>query len=52
MLEGGVYTTLPSNWLKVEEISNIQCYISTRKPRALLKDNLQGIFPTFMLAYF
>ena len=30
MLEDGVSTTLLLNWVKVEEIANIQCYIYTR----------------------
>ena len=49
MLEYGVYITLSLNWVKVEEISNIQCYLSTRK--LFTKNILQGILSTFMLEY-
>ena len=48
MLEYGVDITLSSNIVDMEEISNIQCYFSTKKTS--LHKKIQQLFPKFMLA--
>ena len=47
MLEDRVYTICPLDWVKVEIIANIQCYIYARKIHFTKKT--QGIFPIFLL---
>ena len=51
MLALHLYVTHSLNFVYVEVIANIQCYLSTRETQFNKKKERQGILPTNMLEY-